>query len=98
MDGSPTTGAGLVDARSARIWLRTEKPGLVHLHWTASPHTPLSSVALSGSGTLEVKLREGADGTTSFVYPDDFEGGKVTLRASISRRKASGSVMSTSAP
>lgn len=69
------TGAGLVDERSARIWLRTDRSGPITLEWTAIPHPPAQSEPLTGTGILDVRLRPGADGTTSFVYPDEFVGG-----------------------
>lgn len=75
MNGFPTTGAGLVDARSARIWFRANRAELIRLEWSVTPHDPDSTSPQQGSGSFELRFRPGSDGTTSFVYPDEFVGG-----------------------
>jgi alkaline phosphatase D len=57
---------GATDATGVRLWVRTLRPGRHHLE--------LWSDADRHAGAIDLAPPPGADGTTSFRYPDDVDG------------------------
>lgn len=58
---------GATDSREVRLWVRTTRPGVHEVEvW--------GDGGAGHGGTIELDPAPGADGTTSFVYPDEVAG------------------------
>jgi alkaline phosphatase D len=66
---------GTVDAKSARLWFRAERPGQYRLEVTGPGGTP------HGQAVVEIAAGNARDNTTAVVYPDVLGAGAPALQA-----------------